>query len=573
MRGGMRRRTSRRIVLLVAAGLAVTALLPAQGVAARLKLRAVPGGVVVRLVGAKPNAVRYTLGRHTIRHVRRAPFSLVLYGYRPASRGTSADARIKLVARGRKGRRLAFAGLVRWGRPATLTRTRGPSVRFTSTPANTTSTRATLAFKATNAASTSCSLDGAAFVSCSSPVSFTALALGKHALTVLATNAAGAATAVASWVVLAPPPPPPVPPPPPPPGTVTFAPVTPPSAYAPPPTAITVYSSAQLKQALAGSAPDIVVADGLYDNNGPFVNAGGQHVYAQHLGGAVFRAGFVMGGNWGPGKGLLQGLAFDVSDPSKVLNGSIVHVWGTGAGTQVLDTTFEGNHVISTGLMARQVEGLVVRRVVAKDFLDWGVMVDTNVSSYTPAVPPVLEDINAANVTWPTPRASNGTAEACVWVGVKAVVKRIKARNCAWEGLWVGTGTRGSVFEDLDLNDVGIGVYVEHFASNTFFRRIHAGPNVDRGLTCEWADPAWGTRAACTDNVIEDSYFDTRVLGVYLDEGTTRTTVRNSVFVHQRCGAIGNYAGFGNLWDTTGNNYSGILAGAVPVYTHHLYSC
>jgi hypothetical protein len=73
--------------------------------------------------------------------------------------------------------------------------------------------------------------------------------------------------------------------------------------------------------------------------------------------------------------------------------------------------------------------------------------------------------------------------------------------------------------------------------------------------------------------VIEDSYFDTRVLGVYLDEGTTRTTVRSSVFVHQRCGAIGNYAGVGNLWDTTGNNYSGILAGAVPVYTHHLYSC
>ena len=142
--------------------------------------------------------------------------------------------------------------------------------------------------------------------------------------------------------------------------------MTPPSAYTTPPTAITVYSSAQLKQALDSSAPDIVVADGLYDNTGPFVNADGQHVYAQHLGGAVFKAGFVMGGNWGPGNGLLQGLAFDVSDPSKVLNGSIVHVWGTGAGTQVLDTTFEGNHVISPGLMARQVEGLVVRRVVAR---------------------------------------------------------------------------------------------------------------------------------------------------------------------------------------------------------------
>ena len=45
------------------------------------------------------------------------------------------------------------------------------------------------------------------------------------------------------------------------------------------------------------------------------------------------------------------------------------------------------------------------------------------------------------------------------------------------------------------------------------------------------------------------------MIGVYLDQGTTRTTVRNSTFANQRCGAIGNYAGVGNLWDTTGNDY------------------
>jgi hypothetical protein len=43
--------------------------------------------------------------------------------------------------------------------------------------------------------------------------------------------------------------------------------------------------------------------------------------------------------------------------------------------------------------------------------------------------------------------------------------------------------------------------------------------------------------------------------------------------VHQRCGAIGNYVGVGNLWDTAGNDYSGLRAGAVPVYTHHYSSC
>jgi hypothetical protein len=402
------------------------------------------------------------------------------------------------------------------------------------------------------------------------------VALGKHGLTVLVTNPSGVAVADASWTVVAPPPPPvtalPAPPPPSSSQNAT-APVTPPSSYAIPASAVTVSDSAQLKQALASTAKDIVVADGVYDSTSPFVNVNGQRIYAQHLGGVVFKAGFVMGGNWGPGHGVLEGLTFDVSDSSKVLEGSIVHVWGTGAGSQVLDTTFDGNGVISSGLLARQVEGLIVRRVVVRNFRDWGVAVDTNVASYTPTTQPVLEDIDSANVAWPVPRASNGTAEACVWVGVTATVRRIKARNCAWEGLWVGSGTRNSVFEDLDLNDVGIGVYIEHFASNSTFRRIHAGPNVDRGATCEWADPAWGSRAACTDNVFEYSYFDTRIFGVYLDEGTTRTTVRHSVFVNQACGAIGNYAGVGNLWDLSGNDYTGIRAGAAPVYTHHLSSC
>ena len=558
----------RRILVLAAAVLAVGALLPAPGQAARLKVRVVANGVVVRLVGAKPHAVRYTLGRRTVGRARKAPFNVVLNGYRPAARGTGT-AGVKLVARnGRSGRRLAVVALRRIEKSAKPANTPRPTVSFTSVPPSPTTARsATLAFTTRHATSTRCSLDGAAFVSCSSPVSFSGLALGTHALTVLAANAAGVATAVASWAIVAPPPPPP-----PPPGTMP-APVVPPSPYLPPPTAVTVYSSAQLNQALASPATDIVVADGVYDNSGPFLNPNGDRVYAQHLGGAIFRAGFAMGGNWGPGHGLLQGLAFDVSDSSKVLQGSIVHVWGTGAGTQVLDTTFEGNHAISSGLMARQVDGLVVRRVVARDFLDWGVIVDPNQSGYTPAAPPVLEDVDSESVSWPTPRASNGTSEACVWVGVKSVVRRLKARNCAWEGLWVGSGTRDSVFEDLDLNDTGIGIYIEHYATHSTFRRIHAGPNVDRGATCEWADPAWGGVPACTDDVFESSTFDTRVLGVYLDEGTTRTTVRNSVFLHQSCGAIGNYQGVGNLWDTSGNNYAGILPSAVPIYTHHLFSC
>ena len=559
---------SARGTLVLAAVCTAAAVLPAQGLAARLKTRTVVNGVVVRLVGAKPGAVRYTLGGRRVGSARRAPYSVVLEGFRPVSRGSAASPRLKLVAHNsRTGRRLAVVALGYSGLTAGKTRTPAPTVSFTKAPpASTVATTAAFAFAQSRAASTTCSLDGSSFVTCSSPVAFNNLALGAHALTVLVGNRSGIATAVARWTVVAPSPAAP--------GNsqVAAAPVAAPSGYSLPSNAVTVSTAAELKQALETSS-DIVAADGIYDSASPFVDVNGNRVYAQHLGGAVFKAGFVLGGNWGPGRGLLQGLAFDVGDPTKVLQGSIVHVWGTGAGSQILDTTFNGHGVVPSGILARQVDGLVVRRVVARNFRNGGVIVDPNQPSYTPPTPPLLEDVDSANVTWPTPRASNGTAEACVWVGVTATVRRIKTRDCAWEGLWVGTGTRGSVFEDLNIDDSGIGIYVEHFATNATFRRAQVGPNVDRGATCEWADPAWGSKPACTNDVFEYSRFDTRLIGVYLDEGTTHTTVRHSAFVNQSCGAIGNYKGAGNLWDTAGNDYSGLRAGAVPVYTHHLNSC
>jgi hypothetical protein len=559
-----------RGTLVLAVVFAAAAVLPGQGIAARLKTRTVVNGVVVRLVGAKPGAVRYTLGGHRVGSARRAPYSLVLEGFRPVSRGSAAAHGLKLIARNsRTGRRLALIALGYSGRSARKTRTPAPTISFTKAPPETTATTtAAFAFTRSHATTTTCSLDGSSFVTCSSPVAFNNLALGAHALTVLVGNSSGIATSVARWTVVAPPVAPAAP------GNaqVTAVPVVAPSNYSLPSNAVTVSTAAELKQALETNA-DIVVADGVYDSTGPFVDVNGNRVYAQHLGGAVLEAGFVLGGNWGPGHALIQGLAFDVSDPSKVLQGSVVHVWGTGVGSQILDTTFNGHGVVPSGILARQVDGLVVRRVVARNFRNGGVIVDPNQPSYTPPTPPLLEDLDSANVSWPTPRASNGTAEACVWVGVAATVRRIKTRNCAWEGLWVGTGTRNSIFEDLNIDDSGIGIYVEHFVTNATFRRAQVGPNVDRGATCEWADPAWGSKPACTNDVFEYSHFDTRVIGVYLDEGTTHTTVRHSVFVNQRCGAIGNYVGIGNLWDTAGNDYSRLRAGAVPVYTRHYSSC
>ena len=83
------------------------------------------------------------------------------------------------------------------------------------------------------------------------------------------------------------------------------------------------------------------------------------------------------------------------------------------------------------------------------------------------------------------------------------------------------------------------------------------------GVVAEWADPAWNGEPASVDNVIEDSRFESRLAGVFLDAGTTRTTVRRSTFVEQRWAAIGDYRGIGNAY--YGNDYRRIAPGASAI--------
>ena len=350
-------------------------------------------------------------------------------------------------------------------------------------------------------------------------------------------------------------------------------PPAPPAAYAVPEGAVQVSTSAGLAAALAASGPlDIALADGVYDNPGPFLNPNGHRLWAANVGRATLKAGISLGGNWGPGQGLVRGIAFDVDDPAKVLHGGIIHVWGTGRGSSVLDVTLDGNGVIEAGLIARQPEGLVVTRVAARNFTGYGVLVDQNSVDAHVSDVPLLEDLDVAHVSRPVRRSSNGRAEACLWIGNTAIVRRVRTRDCAWEGIWTGSSARGALFEHLDIDGSSTGIYMEHFTRGTIFQRMRVGPNVDKGMNCEWADPSWDSLPGCTDNLIQDSYFDTRVAGVYLDEGTTRTTVRRSIFVNQKWAAIGDYRGIDNLGDTYGNDYRGLAPGAVPVSDAHIYS-
>jgi hypothetical protein len=69
--------------------------------------------------------------------------------------------------------------------------------------------------------------------------------------------------------------------------------------------------------------------------------------------------------------------------------------------------------------------------------------------------------------------------------------------------------------------------------------------------------------------VIEGSLFDTGAVGVYLDAGTTATTVRGSRFLNQCWAAIADFQGVDNLYDTSGNDYSKLRPGAVPISRSH----
>ena len=95
------------------------------------------------------------------------------------------------------------------------------------------------------------------------------------------------------------------------------------------------------------TSKDIVLQNGVYDSTEPFDNYHGNRLYAETLGQAVLKAGIILGGSWGPGGGVVRGVAFDVTAESKTLQGSLIHVWGTGANWQILDATLKGHMTIS----------------------------------------------------------------------------------------------------------------------------------------------------------------------------------------------------------------------------------
>jgi hypothetical protein len=326
--------------------------------------------------------------------------------------------------------------------------------------------------------------------------------------------------------------------------------------------------------------------DGTYDNSGPFSNSNGNHLFAAHLGQAVLKAGLVLGGNFGSGGGSVQGLTFDVSDPSKTLGGGIIHVWGAGgANSRVLDTTFRGNKSIAVGLLAYNPQGLVAQRDQFFGFTDVGLRASNNVAvGYGGATPHIssITDIYVDGVTRATPGASNGTAEAGVWIGhpVDQGVRRLKIRNVSWSGLETVNNAWDTTYSDLDIDMsgpsqfAGVAVYMEHFTHQSTFTNFTIR-GARTGFNGEWNDGVAGN-AACHFVTIQNGTIDAsgstiggRQAGVYLDEGSDSTTVQNVTFLNQNWAAIGAYKNVGTNTFTS-NNYGALKTGAVATSTDHI---
>jgi hypothetical protein len=346
----------------------------------------------------------------------------------------------------------------------------------------------------------------------------------------------------------------------------------PPASYSLPQTYTLVTNTAEFEAAINSPVPnDIVLADGIYEGSSYWTIYHGHRIYAQNLGGAVLKSGMIWGTAGADATGaLLQGPSFNVTDPAKEHPAwGLVHYWGQGSGLRLLDLAFEGNGVCQSPFMVRQAEDCQIQRIVSRNFQSYGCYVSSNNPANILSVPVIVEDIDAENINRTAPGSSNGTAEAGVWLGERCTARRLKTRNCAWMGVWSGNAIRDSLIQDVDVDSVveGAGYYAEHKTIDTIFEKFRIGPASRTGIICEYGGPEHGFVGAADNLIIQDGFIDSWWGGVWFGDNTKDTTVRRVTFVNQSEFAINNHGGLGNLWDTQGNDYSGILPGAEAIQT------
>ena len=370
------------------------------------------------------------------------------------------------------------------------------------------------------------------------------------------------------------------------------APPAPPSAYALPSGATVVSTVSGLASALSGSTRDIILENGTYANTGSLL-IGSHRLWARNLGGATLQFGLQIGGNGSTSGGEIHGLKLDISNASTTADSAAIQIWGNTAGQNagVYDSWIYGHGVLTFGIEDRVTSGFKAQRIVMSDFTSYGVFFETYYPNYytdSPAVEPVVSDINVSNVSRVPAGSSNGTAEAGIWAGTDCLCSNIKIRNAGWMGLWLGGNANNGTYSNFDIDNIGsygAGVYLEHYSRSNVFKNFVIGQSsngagIKVGFNCEWADPAYiGTNpmagqsiAGCHFNTIQDGAIYSSYRGIQLEDAE-KTTIQRIKFIGQSDAALDDFmtAGSGQttIWQNQGNDFSGIKPGALQYSTAH----
>jgi hypothetical protein len=397
------------------------------------------------------------------------------------------------------------------------------------------------------------------------------------------------------------PPPASSPPPasPPPPATGQYATLpTAPQGYTVPTNAVLVTNTADfIKQFTSSTAKDIVLADGTYDNSSPVQAAAPHRVWAARVGGARLSFGLMFESNFSSSGAAVHGLVFDITSASKTSQSAAIRIANpANSGVTLEDISINGNRAIAAGVQAFNSSGLVIRRCIVSNMLDYGLFINpyggNDSYSYVPSPAPIIEDCDISNV-YRSPRASNyGRSEACLWMGVTATVNRVRLQNCGWMGLWTGTNVNNARFTDLTVLDSERGVHIEHFTRNTIFERFQFGPLTGTtgpagipmryGMMAEFADPIYTglnpvpgqSLGASHFNTLRNGFINSFKAGIFTEdaEGTTVSGVK---FMNQSCAGVAEVVKPGVAYTTVsqGNDFSGMLSTAVGYSKQHPNNC
>lgn len=370
----------------------------------------------------------------------------------------------------------------------------------------------------------------------------------------------------------------------------------PPGKYKIPKVTISISSAKDFVSVFTSpNAKDIVLEDGLYFNSGP-VKAGSNHrIWARHAGKAILKFGLAFTGIKDDKGGEIHGIRFELDSSIMASSGSIIHTSDPGGDNlKIFDCWFYGNHKVRSGVYARAVSGLVVRRCIVNGFTDYGIAfmgASPGYNKYTVALPPVIEDIDISSVYRSPKLSSNGTAEAGLWAGTNCSVSRIRITDVSWMGIWTGANCNNSVFSDLTIDNItpqGTGIYVEHYTRRCVFKDFQIGPVkgfpwqeghlMRNGVNTEWdnpqvdTNPEGGTKGGSHENIFRDGIINSSMIGI-AQEDAENTTIESVTFINQSAAAIKEFRtndkNYNTVWKGKSNDFSGMVPSAVEYTTEH----